>query len=148
MKNQKTEQNAWEKHLNQMDEDEKEGWHEDGYSQLSREDQMAVGFAKLHGQVCNGGFLQFFGNGFGYLFDDLMEYSESLGLSQTLDVLKDVKDVLRDFYIDPCRYVQWERYSDQGDYEWVVDQFDKLSDRFYDGSDDEIKEAMVEFFSE
>ena len=128
----------WREVLVQMDQNGKKGWSEDGYGVLPEEEKIAVSFSKLAGQVNNGGFHQFFSNGYGFYLPDLKKFSRQLDMEGLADLLEEVEDRLDEV----C--VQAENTSPKQPYHQA--QLDDLDERFYEKWSDRVEERLNHFF--
>jgi hypothetical protein len=114
-----------DKYLEQMDKDNKVGYLEEEWKELSEVDRIAVAVGKLIGQVYNGGYAQFKGNGYGFYLPCLIEKGENeLDYTEFVGWLEDIEDA-------------WQIE----DYE----QMDNLEEQFFQNMAEELEERTIEF---
>lgn len=134
----------WNAYLEMMGEQGKVSWEKESFDNLSYMDQVAAGFAALHGQVNNGGFMQFFDNGYGFMLDRLIELSDNLNMDETHDLLKQVRSRLREYGIDPENFIQQEREISEDDYAALNTDLSHADCTFYSGLSEAIEARMDE----
>jgi Domain of unknown function (DUF4375) len=116
--------------------------HEEARAKRLSPNQKALHFFwYLDGQVTNGGFIQFYWNGYELYLPSIKKGLELMGCNDLLEKLV-ASELEYDKHI-----TEFEKWRAKGDWEWLYDnlkEFDKLDDWYYSKNEDMY--ATIEHF--
>jgi hypothetical protein len=114
---------------------------EERVKRISPEQKALHFFWYLDGQVTNGGFIQFYWNGYGLY---LQSIKKGLEIMEYVDLLKIVTESEKEYLKHIKKFEEWRKKED---WQWLYDnlkEFDKLDDKYY--ADGEKHYLVVEKF--
>jgi hypothetical protein len=127
------------KFLKRMDEENKVGWNEEGFSKLSKEEKIVVSTMNLIYQTYNGGVTQYFYNGYGFA-DEFLK-------NEAFDIL-DCPELIE--WLEKAEKLN-EEYQKLGMLEsayGLEGKLDKLDKEFYKGLGDKLEENLKSYLEE